>query len=55
MKKYNIQYTDKDHNYNWWLTDVMAINEKEAIKQAKFELRDVIGLHIIKYQLTINQ
>ena len=55
MKKYNIKYTDIDRNYNWWLEDVMALNEKEAIKQAKFELRNIKGLHIIKYELTNNK
>jgi hypothetical protein len=51
LKKYDIQYTDERNNHRWWLEDVYAINEKEAIKQAKFELRNVKGLYIIKYQL----
>lgn len=50
-KKYNIQYTDIDGNYKWWLTDVNASNEEDAIKQAEFELKNIKGLSILKYEI----
>ena len=51
MKNYSIKYTDEDGKYFGWIEDVKASSDEQAIKQAKFELRDVVGLKIVKYEI----
>ncbi len=50
-KIYHIQYTDIDGNNKWWLKNVNASNEEDAIRQAKFELKNIKGLDILKYEI----